>query len=46
MPADTRPDDLRAEELVMEAKATRPEHLHDPDGHIIRIVPAEEDRPR
>ena len=40
MPADTRPDDIWAEEIVLHAGdiPIPEERLRDPDGHALRIV--------
>ena len=48
IPADTRPDDLWAEQILMiaEHSGAPNERLRDPDGHVIRIVnPNEEHLP-
>jgi catechol 2,3-dioxygenase-like lactoylglutathione lyase family enzyme len=46
MPADTRPDDLWAEQILMigEHLDGPGERLRDPDGHIVRIVTPNEER--
>ena len=45
-PADTQPDDLWAEQILMIAEHFRgpSERLRDPDGHRIRIVTSSEER--
>jgi len=46
IPADTRPDDLWAEQILMiaEHSGAPNERLRDPDGHAIRIVNPNEER--
>jgi len=45
MPADTKPDDLWADEIVMVARAPLAgEKLRDPDGHAITIIGPSKER--